>query len=149
MGARSFDQAGRCPGPVRPEPVSVMPTLLYTASFYQPNHWVGARYRVSRAHPRGRRTDWETQPYLYPSRALLRSYQDEEFDFRTMADRYWEELQDAYAAESCFRKWLEGLADGGDLTLLCFEPAGRPCHRRVAAAWVLERAPGLELGQGR
>jgi hypothetical protein len=25
---------------------------------------------------------------------------------------------------------------GGPLVLLCFEPVGQPCHRRVAAAWL-------------
>ena len=124
-----------------------MTTALYTASFYKPDHWVGDRYRVSRAHPRGKRVDWESQPYLYPSRALLREYQEGGVDFRALSVLYPQELEAAYAAELGFQEWLAGLADGGNFTLLCFEPAGQPCHRRLAAAWLLERAPGLRLGR--
>ncbi len=124
-----------------------MTTSLYTASFYKPDHWVGDRYRVSRAHPRGKRVDWETQPYLYPSRPLLREYREGGVDFQALTVLYRQELEAAYDAEIGFREWLAGLAGGGDFTLLCFERADQPCHRRLAAAWLLERTPGLQLGQ--
>ena len=86
--------------------------MLYTASFYEPRHGVGVRCRISRAHPRGRRTDWEMQPALYPSRALLTEYRSGYIDFPVLDARYREEL---------------------DATLLCFEPPGEPCRRRLAA----------------
>jgi hypothetical protein len=35
----------------------------------------------------------------------------------------------------------------GDLTLLCFEPAGQPCHRLALGPWLVQRVPGLALGQ--
>ena len=121
--------------------------MLYTASFYEPRHWVGVRFRISRAHPRGRRTDWEVQPALYPSRALLTEYRSGGLDFAALDARYREELEATFERDDAFRAFLEGLPDIGDFTLLCFEPAGEPCHRRSAAAWLLERAPGLELGR--
>ncbi len=120
--------------------------MLYTASYYAQAHWVGARYRISRGHPRGRPVDWDVQPYLYPSRPLLTEYQDGAIDFAGLDLRYREELESTYQTESNFREWLEGLAASGDVTLLCFEPGGEACHRRLAAAWLLEQAPGLELG---
>ena len=120
--------------------------MLYTASFYEPRHWVGVRYRISRAHPRGRRTDWEVQPALYPSRALLTEYRRGDLSFPTLDARYREELDDTFERDDAFRAFLDELPTIGDFTLLCFEPAGEPCHRRSAAAWLLERAPGLELG---
>ena len=120
--------------------------MLYTASFYEPAHWVGVRYRVSRGHPRGRQADWSTQPFLYPSRELLREYQGGGIDFPVLDVRYREELERTYDAKAEFRAWLQGLPLEGDVTLLCFEPAGKPCHRRLAAAWLLEWASGLELG---
>ena len=86
--------------------------MLYTASFYEPRHGVGVRYRISRAHPRGRRTDWEMQPAPYPSRALLTEYRSGDIGFPVPDARYREEL---------------------DATLLCFEPPGEPCRRRLAA----------------
>jgi uncharacterized protein YeaO (DUF488 family) len=120
--------------------------MLYTASFYEPAHWIGARYRISRGHPRGKVTDWELQPHLYPSRSLLTEYRDGAIDFRELDLRYRAEVEGTYGSEGGFRAWVEGLAASGDVTLLCFEPAGEPCHRRLAAAWLLEQAPDLELG---
>ena len=121
--------------------------MLYTASFYEPGHWVGAPYRISRAHPRGRRTEWEVQPALYPSRALLTDYRRGNLTFTELDVRYRDELDETYARDADFRAFLEQLPDTGDFTLLCFEPAGEPCHRRCAAAWLLERVDGLALGR--
>ena len=121
--------------------------MLYTASFYEPRHWVGVRYRISRAHPRGRRTDWEVQPALYPSRALLTEYRRGDLDFAALDARYRKELDATFERDDAFRAFLEQLPAVGGFTLLCFEPAGEPCHRRSAAAWLLERLPGLTLGR--
>ena len=121
--------------------------MLYTASFYHPEHWQGTAYRISRAHPRGQTTRWETQPFLYPSRQLLTAYRDGDLDFAGLTDRYREELQTNYNWEADFQEWLGSLKPEEDFTLLCFEPEGEPCHRRVAAAWLLEKMP--ELGPGK
>ena len=121
--------------------------MLYTASFYEPRHWVGVRYRISRAHPRGRRTEWEVQPALYPSRALLTEYRQGGLGFAGLDARYRDELDATFEIDESFREFLERMPDTGDFTLLCFEPEGTPCHRRSAAAWLLERVPGLELGR--
>ena len=121
--------------------------MLYTASFYRPRHWVGVRYRISRAHPRGRRTEWEVLPALYPSRGLLTEYRSGELDFPALDARYREELDGTWERDAEFRSFLGGLPEIGNFTLLCFEREGTPCHRRSAAAWLLERVPSLELGR--
>ena len=121
--------------------------MLYTASFYHPEHWQGTAYRISRAHPRGRRTNWEVQPFLYPSRQLLTEYREGALDFAGLTGRYREELDTNYKWEAEFQDWLAALKPEEDFTLLCFEPEGEPCHRRVAAAWLLERSPDIRLGQ--
>ena len=121
--------------------------MLYTASFYEPRHWVGERYRISRAHPRGRKTEWQAQPALYPSRALLTGYRQGNLTFAELDVRYREELDETSEQDAGFRSFLEQLPGMGDFTLLCFEPAGEPCHRRCAAAWLLERVPSLALGR--
>lgn len=121
--------------------------MLFTASFYEPRHWVGVRYRISRAHPRGRKTDWQVMPALYPSRALLTEYRSGLLDFAALDVRYREELDESLERDAGFAGFLEGIHGSGDLTLLCFEPEGTPCHRRSAAGWLLERVPGLELGR--
>ena len=123
--------------------------MLYTASFYHPEHWKGTVYRISRAHPRGQTTKWETQPFLYPSRQLLDAYRHGVVDFNGLTLRYREELETNYNWEAGFQDWLGLLSPEEDFTLLCFEPAGEPCHRRVAAAWLLEKIPELGTGQVR
>ncbi|MCH8987881.1 MAG: DUF488 family protein [Chloroflexi bacterium] len=123
--------------------------MLYTASFYHPEHWQGTPYRISRAHPRGRKTNWEVQPFLYPSRRLLTEYREGALDFAGLTERYREELQASYNWEADFQDWLGSLKPEEDFTLLCFEPEGEPCHRRVAAAWLLEQSPEIRLGQMR
>ena len=120
--------------------------MLYTASFYDPDHWVGQRYRVSRAHPRGRTAQWDTAPMLYPSRDLLRAYRGGTLDFATLSMEYRQELDSMYEEGPGFREWIDGLAALGDVTLLCFERGEKLCHRRVAAQWLLERAPELVCG---
>ncbi len=121
--------------------------MLYTASFYEPRHWMGERYRISRAHPRGRKTEWQVQPALYPSRALLTDYRQGNLTFAELDVRYREELDETFERDAGFPAFLKQLTAMGDFTLLCFEPAGEPCHRRCAAVWLLERVPDLALGR--
>ena len=120
--------------------------MLYTASFYDPEDWVGRRYRVSRAHPRGKQTGWELAPRLYPDRLLLDAYREGAVDFNIMSIEYRLALDLSYKKHGEFRDWVDGLDEAGDLTLLCFERGEKLCHRRVAAQWLLERVPGLESG---
>ncbi len=121
--------------------------MLYTASFYDPDHWVGQPYRVSRAHPRGRPTQWQTAPFLYPSRDLLRAYQRGDVDFPALAAAYRQELDALYQQDGEFWEWVAGLAESGDVTLLCFERGDKPCHRRIAAQWLLDKTPELVRGE--
>ena len=120
--------------------------MLYTASFYAPQNWAGRPYRVSRAHPRGQRTQWETLPFLYPQRELIRSYRTGEMDFAAFAQEYRQGLDQGYERLAEFQEWLRAVPSWGDFTLLCFEPAGEPCHRRTLAQWLLEQVPNLVPG---
>lgn len=121
--------------------------MLYTASFYAPQHWVGRLYRVSRHHPRGRRARWEVLPFLYPPRELLRAYRAGELDFPAFALAYRRGLDVEHSANVGFQDWLAEEPALGDFTLLCFEAAGQPCHRLPLAEWLLARAPGLQVGE--
>lgn len=121
--------------------------MLYTASFYDPHHWVGQPFRVSRAHPRGRRAQWETLPCLYPPLDLLRAYQGAEIDFTELSEEYRANLDQKLVVDIGLRRFVERLPGLGDVTLLCFERGNEPCHRRVAARWLEEHVPGLTLGE--
>ena len=121
--------------------------MIYTASFYDPQQWRGQPYRVSRAHPRGRRAQWDTAPFLYPVRELLRAYRGGELDFEALSLEYRRGLDEAYQQKEEFREWVDALSALGDFTLLCFERGETPCHRRVAAQWLLEQLPLLSPGE--
>ena len=120
--------------------------MLYTASYYSLEDWKGRVYRVSRGHPRGRKTQWETLPFLYPSRRLLQAYQSGEVDFTGFEQEYRVELASGIQESVDFQQWLGDLPMQGDFTLLCFEKANQPCHRRILAQWLLETVRSLELG---
>jgi uncharacterized protein YeaO (DUF488 family) len=120
--------------------------MLYTASFYAPEDWVGRAYRVSRQHPRGRKVQWENLPFLYPSRELIQDYQGGEIDFATFAAEYRRGLEERYEKQADFQEWVKSVPSLGDFTLLCFERAGQPCHRLALAQWLLERVPSLRAG---
>lgn len=121
--------------------------MLYTASYYAAEDWRGLVFRVSRGHPRGRKTQWDTLPFLYPSRALLSAYQGEDLDYSGLESEYRLELEGRNRQLLEFRQWLESVPHLGDFTLLCFEKAGEPCHRRILAQWLLENVPSLALGE--
>ena len=119
--------------------------MLYTASFYAPEDWVGLRYRVSRGHPRGLRVQWETLPFLYPSRELLAAYRGGQVDFAGFSAEYRRSLDTQYGELAAFQEWVEAVPALGDFTLLCFERGSQLCHRRVLAEWVWWRVPSLLL----
>jgi uncharacterized protein YeaO (DUF488 family) len=120
--------------------------MLYTASFYAPEDWRGRAYRISRQHPRGRRVQWESLPFLYPERELIRVYRNGEIDFSRFGEEYRRGLDQQYEQSTAFQEWVRSVPSLGDFTLLCFERVGEPCHRLVLAQWLSERVPMLELG---
>ena len=122
-------------------------TALHTASFYRPEHWVGRCYRVSRRHPRGLRVQWDTLRFFWPELHLFRAYRAGEVDFEGLSQQYLGDLNDLLADEGELKRWLEELPAIDELTLLCFEPEGEPCHRRVLARWLAETGPAAVLGE--
>ena len=92
--------------------------MLYTASYYDPQDWVGQPFRVSRAHPRGRKTQWETLSFLYPPLELLRAYRDGQLDFEALSREYRRNLDEKLLVDYRLRRWLEQLPNLGDATLL-------------------------------
>ncbi len=121
--------------------------MLYTASFYDPQDWVGQCFRISRGHPRGRRVQWEPLPFFYPERALVRAYRSGELDFTGYTPCYLDYLERIYASTASMRQWIHGeMPKLGDVTLLCFERHDAPCHRRLLAGWLAGKCPDLQIG---
>ncbi|PKB83526.1 MAG: hypothetical protein BZY88_01900 [SAR202 cluster bacterium Io17-Chloro-G9] len=121
--------------------------VLYTASFYDPQDWMGRVYRVSRAHPRGRKTQWETLPFLYPPRDLLRAYQAGDIGFPDLQRDYLAGLEAGVGLGGELDEWLTTVPSLDQFTLLCFERAGQGCHRRVLAGWIEEKVASVDLGE--
>ncbi len=118
-------------------------TTLHTASFYDPQDWLGQRVRVSRQHPRGLTTQWDTLPGAYPDADTVHAFRAGAITADEFASRYERLLDERYEENGAFRAWVDSLPDiGGDVTLLCFERGERFCHRRVLAEWLLRRAGG-------
>ena len=120
---------------------------IHTASFYQPENWVGTPYRISLYHPRGRRNKWESVQALYPPVALLRDFRSGRVDFETYIQLYMESVEANYFNDIKLHHWLEEVALLDSLTLLCFEREGERCHRHPLAYWLAERQPGMEVGE--
>ena len=116
---------------------------LYTASFYDPQDWVGRRYRVSRSHPRGLSATWDTLSFFYPSRELLRAYRAGDLDFPAFTQEYLRGLNAGYSQDGEFQEWVAGVLSQDDFTLMCFERGQRLCHRRVLAGWLQDKVPSL------
>ena len=119
--------------------------MIHTASFYQPQFWVGAPFRVSRLHPRGRKVQWETLPFFYPPAELIKAYRKGRMGFKTFEHSYLATLEERLADDDLMKRWIDEASDLNDFTLLCFERDDAPCHRRVLARW-LEQNARLELG---
>ena len=119
--------------------------MMYTASFYEPLNWVGKLYRVSRQHPRGFKTQWETLSFFYPPLDLLKAYRAGNLTFEEFGSEYEQYLEIKYRT-SIVPSWLNQLPAVGDFTFLCIEKAGLPCHRSVLARWILEKRPDVHGG---
>ena len=100
---------------------------------------------MSRYHPRGRRSQWQTLRAFYPAVDLLRSYRNGHLDFDELAAAYTNTLDDAYHNDSELADWVAASPALGNFTLLCYEREGEACHRLVLARWLKEKQPRLDL----
>jgi len=123
-------------------------TVLHTASFYHPADWAGRCFRVSRSHPRGRTVQWESLPFFYPERATLKAMQSNTIDFEGFSVEYLKCLDERYQQDQDLQRWMqEEVLQLEDLTLLCYEPQGKPCHRHLLARWIEGKQPSVVLGK--
>lgn len=121
---------------------------VHTASFYDPQDWMGTPVRVSHQHPRGLKAVWDVLPAAYPSVEIYRAYRAGRIDADEFTVQYGALLDERYAGNESFRQWVAAHSVGeGDITLLCFERGDTFCHRRVLAHWLHERSQGA-MGLG-
>lgn len=104
-----------------------------TSSIYRPGRRDGGRrILVTRYYPRGVRRshfdDWARA--LAPSGDLLKRYKEGSITWRAFAGAFLAEVRGSAEARSALRG-LRRTARAEGVTLLCYEPAGVPCHRHI------------------
>ncbi|MDE0267059.1 MAG: DUF488 family protein, partial [Thaumarchaeota archaeon] len=92
----------------------------------------GRRILVTRYHPRGvKRSKYDAwDRSLAPRAKLLKAYKDKDLEWADFERRPLQELRASPDSVSSIRE-LHACSRTHDITLLCYEPAGRPCHRRL------------------
>jgi hypothetical protein len=105
-----------------------LPRLL-TASYWTYRPALGVPVRISLGRPQHMAVP-DSIPALMPF-GIFRRYEGAEFD------RRYRDRLDGIGVERIAATFHDlGLAYAGTpLVLLCFEPPGRPCHRRMFADW--------------
>ncbi len=114
---------------------------LKTKSIYEPKaDDDGARVLVTRFYPRGvkksRFDRWARE--LSPSRELLRAYRSKEKGWETFKSELIAELKANPSSMPTLRA-LKKESRKANVTLLCYEKSGVPCHRYILEEMVTKR----------
>ena len=119
--------------------------MLTLASWYQRENWRGKPMRVSRYAGRGLKKSqygWGVVRCLAPDWELVKAFRSgmlsqEEYSaaYRRGLEESWGEVQ----------SWLSSLSPDEDITLLCHEPEGKFCHRRLIGELVKRYRPDVPV----
>jgi len=118
-----------------------------TKSIYEPAEpGDGLRVLITRYYPRGVKKDRFDRRVvaLSPSRQLLSSYRAGEKDWDRFSEAFLAELRASPESLEALRT-LRELSKVKDVTLLCYERKGLPCHRYIVRDLLV--APGLLSGR--
>lgn len=102
-----------------------------TKSIYEPAEpGDGVRVLITRYYPRGVKKDRFDQwvKPLSPSRELLSSYRGGEKSWDQFEESFLSEIKANLESREALRK-LDALSREENVTLLCYEKSGLPCHR--------------------
>lgn len=122
--------------------------MIYTASYFHPEHRHGQALSISRSMPKGAKVDDEIDCFK-PSKDLLKWWEhtgEALKDWKTYTQKYFEEI-DKEAVE----QWLTPFSNrlqrpDFDMTLLCWEEPGDHCHRNLVLKAIQKRLPWLAGG---
>lgn len=106
--------------------------MIFTSNFKAAGHLPQA-VAICRGLPKG----WAGRVYrvLAPSWKLIKAGLSPEGFVKAYRSEVLDKLDP--------RQVLNALG-GDDFVMLCWEPAGKPCHRRIVAAW-LQKELGVEV----
>jgi uncharacterized protein YeaO (DUF488 family) len=108
---------------------------LKTKSIYEPREESdGLRLLITRFYPRGVKKEhfqrWTRE--LSPSRELLRAYRSKERSWEVFKSEFVAELKANPSSLAAIRA-LRRESRKSNVTLLCYEKSGNPCHRYIVA----------------
>ena len=107
--------------------------MIKTKSIYKPKDVIdGDRILISRLHSRGiKKTQYDKWlKDLSPSIELIHDYKNKKITWRKFLSLYKSEISKNFQSLELIRQ-LRKQSKIDDITLLCFEPDGEPCHRHV------------------
>ena len=112
--------------------------MLYTASYFEPQHHHGLKIAISRTVPRGFKVDGSLL-FLAPNSDLLNDWKAQKIDEAGYIQQYREQTKGNWGE---VKAWLDKLNAKQRLTLLCCcETAGSFCHRALIAKLVKKYRP--------
>ncbi len=112
--------------------------MLYTASYFEPQHHHGLKIAISRTVPRGFKVDGSLL-FLAPNSDLLNDWKAQKIDEAGYIQQYREQTKGNWGE---VKAWLDKLNAKQRLTLLCCcEKAGSFCHRALIAKLVKKYRP--------
>jgi len=112
--------------------------MLYTASYFEPQHHHGLKIAISRTVPRGFKVDGSLL-FLAPNSDLLNDWKAQKIDEAGYIQQYREQTKGNWGE---VKAWLDKLNTKQRLTLLCCcETAGSFCHRALIAKLVKKYRP--------
>lgn len=99
--------------------------------------WQYVPVRVSTSSPAWFPVGLPGIPELYPGWELVSGIKEKRIDWEEYRRRYMEKLS-GLDRNGILQKLQEmsDLAGGKDIVLLCYETAGKPCHRHLIAEWL-------------
>jgi len=113
--------------------------MLYTASYFAPEHHHGRLLSISRSVPKGFKVDGLLE-FLAPNAQLLSLWQAKSIDEDEYCKRYRLQLKESWQQ---VLSWLKSLDKNTTATLLCYEPKGAFCHRNLVAKLVRKHRPEI------
>lgn len=113
--------------------------MLYTASYFEPEHHHGKLISISRSIPKGFKVDGFLD-FLAPNTQLLKDWKDQSIDEAAYCQRYRLQLKESWQQ---VLSWLDSLNTSKTTTLLCYEPKGAFCHRNLIALLVRKHRPDV------
>lgn len=73
-------------------------------------------------------------PVLYPHWDIINAWKNHEISWEEYTKRYYAQLNNVPKHDILSK--LEDLSGGKDVVLLCWEGAGKPCHRQLIGPWL-------------